>query len=140
MFLLTIIIWGIFEIYLPSIIFRPKNVAKVQQIFQLCKFFAKKIYQQFLKVIQNKIVNRSFTAFYNFYNVEKFSKNFSYIAHFQYFTFFINRKSCPKRKIVDNYTSPLSENLLSFGLVFFISHRNPPVLYTTYIILYQIYN
>lgn len=74
MFLLTIIIWGIFEIYLPSIIFRPKNVAKVQQIFQLCKFFAKKIYQQFLKVIQNKIVNRSFTAFYNFYNVKKFSK------------------------------------------------------------------
>lgn len=74
MFLLTIIISGIFEIYLLSIIFRAKNVAKVQQIFQLCKFFAKKIYQQFLKVIQNKIVNRSFTAFYNFYNVEKFSK------------------------------------------------------------------
>ena len=74
MFLLTIIILGIFEIYLLSIIFRAKNVAKVQQIFQLCKFFAKKIYQQFLKVIQNKIVNRSFTAFYNFYNVEKFSK------------------------------------------------------------------
>lgn len=74
MFLLTIIISGIFEIYLLSIIFRPKNVAKVQQIFQLCKFFAKKIYQQFLKVIQNKIVNHSFTAIYNFYNVEKFSK------------------------------------------------------------------
>lgn len=72
--MLTIIILGIFEIYLLSIIFRPKNVAKVQQIFQLCKFFAKKIYQQFLKVIQNKIVNRSFTAFYDFYNVEKFSK------------------------------------------------------------------
>ena len=30
---------GIFVIYLLSIIFRAKNVAKVQQIFQLCKFF-----------------------------------------------------------------------------------------------------
>ena len=66
MFLLTIIMLGIFVIYLPSIIFRPKNGAKVQQIFELCKFFGKKIYQQFTKVIQNKIVNRSFTAFYNF--------------------------------------------------------------------------
>ncbi len=74
MFLLTIIMLGIFVIYLPSIIFRPKNGAKVQQIFELCKFFGKKIYQQFTKVIQNKIANRSFTAFYNFENVEKFSK------------------------------------------------------------------
>jgi hypothetical protein len=79
MFLLTIIMLGIFVIYLPSIIFRAKNVAKVQQIFQLCKFFGKKIYQQFAKVVQNKIVYCLFSVLYNFLIVEKFSKIKNYL-------------------------------------------------------------
>ena len=78
MFLLTIIMLGIFVIYLPSIIFRPKNGAKVQQIFELCKFFGKKIYQQFTKVIQNKNTNRVFATICDFKKVQKLSKIKSY--------------------------------------------------------------
>ena len=52
----------------------PKNDAKVLQNFELCKFFGKKIFLQFQKVVQNKIVFPAFTAFYNFSNVQKFSK------------------------------------------------------------------
>ena len=33
---------------------RPKNVAKLKLFFELCKFFGKKSFQQFQKVVQNK--------------------------------------------------------------------------------------
>lgn len=66
--------YKIIFIYLLSIIFRLKNGAKVQQIFELCKFFGK------------KFIN----------NLQKLSKTKSQITHLQYFTIFEMLKSFPK--------------------------------------------
>ena len=53
---------------------RPKSSAKLLQNFELCKFFDKKIFQQFYKVIQNKNANRLFSAIYILEKHQKLSK------------------------------------------------------------------
>ena len=54
--------------------FTLKSSAKLLQNFELCKFFDKKIYLHFSKVVQNKNANCSFTAVCIFLNVQKFSE------------------------------------------------------------------
>ena len=53
---------------------RPKSSAKLLQNFELCKFFGKKIFQQFRKVAQNKNANRLFSAIYILEKHQKLSK------------------------------------------------------------------
>jgi len=59
---------------LYKIFFSAKSSAKLQQIFELCKFFGKKSFQQFLKVVQNFLLYCLFSALYIFQNVQKFPK------------------------------------------------------------------
>ena len=56
------------------LITRPKSSAKLLQNFELCKFFGKKIFQQFCKVVQNKNANRLFSAIYILEKHQKLSK------------------------------------------------------------------
>ena len=79
---------GLYLCLFSFLITQPKNGAKLLQNFELCKFFGKKIFQQFYKVVQNKNVNHLFSTIYIFKKHQKLSK----IKSFQQspFNFFIH--------------------------------------------------
>lgn len=64
----------LYKMFFSFLITRQKSSAKLLQNFELCKFFGKKIFQQFLKVVQNKNANNLFSAICIFKNVQKLSK------------------------------------------------------------------
>ena len=64
----------LYKMFFSFLITRPKSSAKLLQNFELCKFFGKKIFQQFLKVVQNKNANNLFSAICIFEHVQKLSK------------------------------------------------------------------
>ena len=51
-----------------------KSSAKVQLIYELCKFFNIKSFQQLIKVVQNKIASDLLLVTCDFQKIKKFSK------------------------------------------------------------------